>query len=81
MTSSKLRRSNVLACEHNLWLNDFTLNLMWVCWCAEHKWLRAKLQVSYDNLWESLLQYQVAVKAARSYFIYFNTSCHFNRKP
>lgn len=52
------------------WLNDVTRNLRRVCRLAERKWLKDKLQISYDILRESLSNYQNAVRAARS--LYFS---------
>lgn len=48
------------------WLNDVTRNLRRVCRLEERKWLKDKLQISYDILRESLSNYQNAVRAARS---------------
>ncbi len=51
------------------WLNEVTRNMRRVCRHAERKWIKDKLQVSYDICRESLSNYQKAVKAAiSSYF-------------
>ncbi len=48
------------------WLNEVTRNMRRICRQAERKWIKDKLQVSYDIFRESLSNYQKAVKAARS---------------
>jgi len=51
------------------WLNDVTRAHRRACRRAERKWKKDRLQVSYEILRNSLLDYQKAVKAAKTQFL------------
>ena len=48
------------------WVNDATRALRRVCRKAERKWKHDKLQISFEILRDTRLNYQEAVKAART---------------
>lgn len=48
------------------WFNDHTRSIRRQCRIAERKWKKDKLRVSYEMLRDSLKQYQIAVKTAKS---------------
>lgn len=51
------------------WLNDVTRSLRRTCRRAERKWKKDHLQVSLDILRTSLLEYQRAIKTAKTQFL------------
>jgi len=50
------------------WLNDVTSAFRQECWKVERKWKEDRLQVSFDILKSSLINYQTAEKAAKFIF-------------
>ncbi len=51
------------------WFNDSIRSLRQICRRYERKWLKDKLQISYDLLRDSLSHFQKAVKLAKSKYL------------
>ncbi len=63
-----------------VWLNDTTCTLRCTCRRAKRKWKKDCLQVSLEILKNSQLEYQRAIKAAKSLFLSYLVSIN-SHKP
>ncbi|XP_041802630.1 uncharacterized protein LOC121613344 [Chelmon rostratus] len=66
--------------HHEPWITDSVRALRRSCRCAERRWKKDRLQVSFEILWDCLLEYQRAANVAKSSYISNPVSTNI-RKP